>query len=120
MLHFHSGSAPIDDYFGGPLGTPGLPDLPGAVGIYISEVVWYNVRPITFMIWGGVFERFPKLRVAVTEGLREGDLVVVDGMDRLRPGGAVEVTGARPEIKIPEGKAKGQRRKGGEKAGAEK
>jgi predicted TIM-barrel fold metal-dependent hydrolase len=68
VLHFHSGSAPIDDYFGGPLGTPGLPDLPGAVGIYISEVVWYNVRPITFMIWGGVFERFPELRVAVTEG----------------------------------------------------
>jgi len=54
-------------------------------------------------------------RVAVTDGLREGDLVVVDGMDRLRPGGAVEVTGARPEIKIPEGKTKGQRRKGAEK-----
>jgi membrane fusion protein, multidrug efflux system len=54
-------------------------------------------------------------RVAVSEGLREGDLVVVDGMDRLRPGSQVEVTGARPEIKIPEGKAKGQRRKGGEK-----
>jgi predicted TIM-barrel fold metal-dependent hydrolase len=68
VLHFHSGSAPIDDYFGGALGTPGLPNLPGAVGIYISEVVWYNVRPITFMIWGGVFERFSRLRVAVTEG----------------------------------------------------
>jgi multidrug efflux system membrane fusion protein len=54
-------------------------------------------------------------RVAVSEGLREGDLVVVDGMDRLRPGGAVEVTGARPEIKIPEGKTKGQRRKSAEK-----
>ena len=55
-------------------------------------------------------------RVAVTEGLREGDLVVVDGMDRLRPGGAVEVAAARPEIKVPEvkGKGKGQRRKGGE------
>jgi multidrug efflux system membrane fusion protein len=59
-------------------------------------------------------------RVAVTDGLREGDLVVVDGMDRLRPGAQVEVTGARPEIKVPEGKAKGQRRKAGEKAGAEK
>jgi multidrug efflux system membrane fusion protein len=55
-------------------------------------------------------------RVAVAEGLREGDLVVVDGMDRLRPGGAVEVTGARPEIRVPEvkGKGKGQRRKGAE------
>jgi multidrug efflux system membrane fusion protein len=54
-------------------------------------------------------------RVAVTDGLREGDLVVVDGMDRLRPGAQVEVTGARPEIKIPEGKTKGQRRKSAEK-----
>jgi multidrug efflux system membrane fusion protein len=54
-------------------------------------------------------------RVSVTEGLREGELVVVDGTDRLRPGGAVEVSGARPEIKIPEGKTKGQRRKGADK-----
>jgi multidrug efflux system membrane fusion protein len=54
-------------------------------------------------------------RVAVTDGLREGDLVVVDGMDRLRPGGAVEVAAARPEIKVPEAKGKGQRRKGGDK-----
>jgi membrane fusion protein, multidrug efflux system len=52
-------------------------------------------------------------RVAVTEGLREGDLVVVDGMDRLRPGGAVEVAAQRPEIKPPpEGARKG---KGGRK-----
>jgi multidrug efflux system membrane fusion protein len=54
-------------------------------------------------------------RVAVTDGLREGDLVVVDGMDRLRPGGAVEVAAARPEIRVPEVKGKGQRRKGGDK-----
>jgi len=48
-------------------------------------------------------------RVSVTEGLREGDLVVVDGMDRLRPGGQVEVTAARPEIKPPpEGARKGR------------
>jgi multidrug efflux system membrane fusion protein len=57
-------------------------------------------------------------RIAVSEGLSEGELVVVDGMDRLRPGATVEVTAARPEVKAPpEGKAKGkgQRRKGGEK-----
>ncbi len=40
-------------------------------------------------------------RVAVTEGLAAGDTIVVDGMDRLRPGAQVEVTGARPEIKPP-------------------
>jgi predicted TIM-barrel fold metal-dependent hydrolase len=72
VVHFHSGAAPIEDYFG-PMhpaegeGGP-APALPGAMGIYISEVVWYCVRPLTFLIWGGVFERFPGLRVAVTEG----------------------------------------------------
>ena len=42
------------------------------------------------------------------------DVVVIDGMDRLRPGSQVEVTGARPEIKPP---AEGFRKKGkGKKA----
>ena len=40
------------------------------MGIYISEVAWYTARPLTFMIWGGVFERFPKLKVMITEGTR--------------------------------------------------
>src|SRR5690606_38831874 len=68
VVHFHSGAAPTQDYFGGSLFAEGCPDLPGAVGIYISEVAWWNVRPLTFLIWGGVFERFPRLKVAITEG----------------------------------------------------
>jgi membrane fusion protein, multidrug efflux system len=39
--------------------------------------------------------------VSIAEGITPGDVVVVDGMDRLRPGAPVEVTGARPEIKAP-------------------
>jgi predicted TIM-barrel fold metal-dependent hydrolase len=67
-IHFHSGPSPMEDYFG-PLPPPAdAPELPGAVGIYISEVCWWNARPLTFMLWGGVFERFPRLKVAVTEG----------------------------------------------------
>ena len=58
VVNFHSGPAPMEDYGEGQ----------GMVGIYISEVVWWLVRPLTFMIWGGVFERFPRLRVAMTEG----------------------------------------------------
>jgi predicted TIM-barrel fold metal-dependent hydrolase len=68
VVHFHSGAAPNEDYFGPLTPQPGAPELPGAVGIYISEVVWWCVRPLTFLIWGGVFERFPHLRVAITEG----------------------------------------------------
>ena len=49
------------------------------------------------------------LRVSIAEGVAPGDVVVVDGMDRLRPGAPVEVSGARPEIKPP---AEGFRKKG--------
>ena len=49
------------------------------------------------------------LRVAIADGLAPGDMVVIDGMDRLRPGAQVEVSGARPEIKAP---AEGSRKKG--------
>jgi predicted TIM-barrel fold metal-dependent hydrolase len=67
VVHFHSGPAPSEDYFGGELSGSG-PSLPGAMGIYVSEVVWWCVRPLGFLIWGGVFERHPRLRVAITEG----------------------------------------------------
>jgi predicted TIM-barrel fold metal-dependent hydrolase len=67
VIHFHSGPAPSEDYFGPPpMGEAKL--SPGAMGIYVSEVVWWNVRPLTFMIWGGAFERFPRLKVAIVEG----------------------------------------------------
>jgi len=53
-------------------------------------------------------------RQAIDEGLAPGDLVVSDGMDRLRDGAMVEVTTARPEFKPPaegKGSGKGFRRK---------
>jgi predicted TIM-barrel fold metal-dependent hydrolase len=37
------------------------------MGIYITEVAWWSARPLWFLIWGGVFERHPKLKVAITE-----------------------------------------------------
>jgi predicted TIM-barrel fold metal-dependent hydrolase len=57
VVHLHSGAAPMEDYG----------EHLGMMGIYITEVVWWAVRPLTFMIWGGVFERHPKLRLAITE-----------------------------------------------------
>ncbi|MFP6578825.1 MAG: amidohydrolase family protein [Myxococcota bacterium] len=67
-VHFHSGQAPIQDYFGPIPPAEGAVAMPGAMGIYVSEVCWWVTRPLTFMIWGGAFERFPKLKVAITEG----------------------------------------------------
>ncbi len=73
VIHFHSGAAPMQEYFGAALfgpqatGDP-LPDMPGALGIYVTEVAWWLTRPLSFMIWAGVFERYPKLKCVVTEG----------------------------------------------------
>ena len=69
VVHFHSGPSPIEDYFG-PIppeeGQEGPP--PGAMGAYVTEVHLFLVRPLTFMLWGGAFERHPRLKVAMTEG----------------------------------------------------
>jgi predicted TIM-barrel fold metal-dependent hydrolase len=67
-VNVHSGPADTENYFG-PMPPPeGTKPHPGAMGIYICEVAWYMVRPLTFMIWGGVFERYPKLKMILTEG----------------------------------------------------
>jgi predicted TIM-barrel fold metal-dependent hydrolase len=57
-IHTHSGSAPHAEY-----GPPG----PGHTGMYVAEVRWWAARPIHFLIWSGVFERFPGLRFCVAE-----------------------------------------------------
>src|SRR3954469_2596212 len=37
------------------------------LGIYVSEVVWWPARPMWYMLWSGVFERFPQMKFGVTE-----------------------------------------------------
>jgi len=55
-------------------------------------------------------------RQSIASGLRAGETVVTDGVDRLRPGAPVEVASARPEAKPPaEFKKGGGRRR--DKAG---
>ncbi len=68
VVHFHSGPADNELYFGAWPPDPAKPTLRGAMGIYVSEVAWFVARPLTFLIWGGIFEDHPRLRVAVTEG----------------------------------------------------
>jgi predicted TIM-barrel fold metal-dependent hydrolase len=68
MVHFHSGPGPMEDFFGPDFPMDPAKDRPGAMGLYVSEVMWWLYRPLAFMIWGGVFERFPRLKACLTEG----------------------------------------------------
>jgi multidrug efflux system membrane fusion protein len=53
-------------------------------------------------------------RLSVSEGLAPGEIVVTDGVDRLRPGASVQTAAQRPEIKAPPaGKKGGGSGKGG-------
>ena len=65
--HFSSGPGAAEEYFGPMPREPGHQDMLGGMGIYVCEAVWAVVRPLTFLIWGGIFERYPKLKVVVTE-----------------------------------------------------
>ncbi len=53
-VHVHSGVADKASY--GP-----------HIGIYTTEVRFWSARPLWFLIWSGVFERFPRLRFGVAE-----------------------------------------------------
>jgi multidrug efflux system membrane fusion protein len=83
----------------------------GAQGLFV-----YVVRPDNTVV-----QRLVKLgaseaqRVSVGEGLTAGEIVVTDGVDRLRPGAAVQTSAQRPEIKPPaSGSGKGGKgQKGG-------
>lgn len=67
VVNFHSGGGLTKEYFGKNFPEEAPDNYPGGMGVYVSEVFFWTYRPLTFMIWGGVFERFPKLKVAVTE-----------------------------------------------------
>jgi predicted TIM-barrel fold metal-dependent hydrolase len=56
-VHCHSGPAPKDDYG----------EVRGWMSVYGYETIFFTGRPLWFMLLTGVFERFPKLKMAVTE-----------------------------------------------------
>ena len=50
----HSGSAEREQYGNN-------------LGIYVTEVTWFPARPMWFMLWSGVFHRYPNLKFCTTE-----------------------------------------------------
>jgi len=66
IVNFHTGAAHYEHYFGKT--WPEVdPNLVGGMGINVCEVFFWTYRPLTHLIWGGVFERHPKLKVVITE-----------------------------------------------------
>ena len=57
VVHVHSGGASRDIAL----------DAPGVIAIYATEAWWWAARPLWALLWGGVFERHPGLRFAITE-----------------------------------------------------
>ncbi|MEW4467517.1 amidohydrolase family protein [Parasphingorhabdus sp. JC815] len=55
-LHFHSGASPGYDV-----------TQPGWIGTYLCEFAFWMTRPLWSMIFGGVFEIYPDLKVCFTE-----------------------------------------------------
>jgi len=89
----------------------------GVQGLFVYVVnsdLTVSLRPVKL----GAAE---DLNTAVESGLKPGELVVVDGTDRLREGAKVELSnreaGKPPAMKGGSGKGKGGRRKKGEKSG---
>jgi predicted TIM-barrel fold metal-dependent hydrolase len=55
-IHTHVGSA-----------VPDYGDLPGSLTLFATESMWFSHRPFWFLLWGGVFERHPRLRCVFAE-----------------------------------------------------
>ena len=51
----------------GGTGVPDYGDYPFAMLFYINEASFYSQRPFVQFVLGGIFERFPRLKFAITE-----------------------------------------------------
>lgn len=66
--------------------SPDYGDSPGALGAYLTEVTFWAHRPFWFMLWGGVLERHPGLRLMVTEQTVDWIPSTLEFMDYLYKG----------------------------------
>ncbi len=54
-------------HHGGGSGMPNLGNHPASMMVFVTEAPWWADRTVWHLIWGGVFERFPRLKFVLTE-----------------------------------------------------
>lgn len=54
-------------HHGGGTGVPNYGKHPATMIVFATEAPWWADRALWHLIWGGVFERYPKLRFVLTE-----------------------------------------------------
>lgn len=89
-VHCHSGPAPQEEYG----------NAPGWMSVYGYETIFFSARPLWFMLLTGVFERFPELRMAVTEAgcYWAADMLWRMDMMAMREHGMRKMVGTRGEL----------------------
>jgi predicted TIM-barrel fold metal-dependent hydrolase len=78
-------------------GNPDYGRYPVSMLLYINEVPFYTERPLVQMILSGVFERFPRLKVILTEAGCAWVPPLLDRLDRIIR--SIRDTGATGEIR---------------------
>ncbi len=73
---------PVTHHSGGS-GIPTMPELPIRNLLFVMETSFYANRALWHMVWGGVFERFPDLKLILTEQGTDWVLPLLTRMDDL-------------------------------------
>jgi len=66
--------------------SPDYGEFPGSLGAFLTEVTFWAHRPFWFMLWGGVLERHPGLRLMVSEQTVDWIPSTLEFMDYLYKG----------------------------------
>lgn len=72
--------------------TPEYGDLPGSRSIWFTEVCWFAHRLFWHLLWSGVLERHPRLRLVFTEQFADWVPDLLHQLDALHAGSVAGMT----------------------------